>query len=616
MGAPIIRLSSSACGNGSDARVTANVNYHEEDDNRQRLQRYVVDGSAHTRQYAQMYFTRLARARKRMMQETGGASAAVHQQQQFKTLLQSADQADQAADGEEVPLSTVIGTIYKDQRMKPNILNDYMKGKLLESGKCENGYHGVSVMLEKMKLIDADTDTIIIEDESARMKIVIDENRSTDSENTKDQKEAKQSPMINVKASNGLGLITTAKASLSSAAAASGLHALVTGVVVAAHGRVNPDDGCFHATSISFPRPLPQRNINKDTDSKNINNSATASIQSRVIDLQDDDPHVILVSGLEIGESNQLQVQLLIDFLTGHAGSSQDIKLCSSIVRVIVAGGTISLQESFRDAIKTENNTVTNSNNYSNSNSNNSNGGKFYVDERASLKTKLREVDIVMSELASSIPVDIMPGEGEPTNHNLPQQPFHTMLLPGLSQFMVADCPDDVGGNPNDNGNRSNAQSNSVRLSTNPHFFSEYGTSFLGTSGQNIHDVYRYSSLEESLDILTHTLLWGSLAPTAPDTLPCYPVANTDIFEIDEWPDVYFSGMMDEFGTRLITFNHDDDTITVKNDGSAIVRDGGREKRMSRTRIISVPHFGKTGTVAMINLRTLECNPITFDVAE
>ena len=60
----------------------------------------------------------------------------------------------------------------------------------------------------------------------------------------------------------------------------------------------------------------------------------------------------------------------------------------------------------------------------------------------------------------------------------------------------------------------------------------------------------------------------------------------------------------------------DDDTITVKNDGSAIVRDGGREKRMSRTRIISVPHFGKTGTVAMINLRTLECNPITFDVAE
>ena len=41
----------------------------------------------------------------------------------------------------------------------------------------------------------------------------------------------------------------------------------------------------------------------------------------------------------------------------------------------------------------------------------------------------------------------------------------------------------------------------------------------LGTSGQPVEDIYRYSSLDDSLDILDKTLTWGHIAPTAPDTL-------------------------------------------------------------------------------------------------
>lgn len=44
-------------------------------------------------------------------------------------------------------------------------------------------------------------------------------------------------------------------------------------------------------------------------------------------------------------------------------------------------------------------------------------------------------------------------------------------------------------------------------------------TRFLGTSGQNIDDLDKYSEAEDRLDFMERTLIWRHLAPTAPDTL-------------------------------------------------------------------------------------------------
>lgn len=44
-------------------------------------------------------------------------------------------------------------------------------------------------------------------------------------------------------------------------------------------------------------------------------------------------------------------------------------------------------------------------------------------------------------------------------------------------------------------------------------------TRFLGTSGQNIDDLDKYSEAEDRLDFMERTLMWRHLAPTAPDTL-------------------------------------------------------------------------------------------------
>lgn len=53
-----------------------------------------------------------------------------------------------------------------------------------------------------------------------------------------------------------------------------------------------------------------------------------------------------------------------------------------------------------------------------------------------------------------------------------------------------------------------------------PHFnWWSFGFRFLGTSGQNIDDLEKYSEAKDKLEFLERTLSWRHLAPTAPNTL-------------------------------------------------------------------------------------------------
>ncbi len=83
----------------------------------------------------------------------------------------------------------------------------------------------------------------------------------------------------------------------------------------------------------------------------------------------------------------------------------------------------------------------------------------------------VRECDMLLTQLASLIPIDIMPGPNDPANCSLPQQPLHRCLLPGASRF------------------------DTVQRVTNPHAFDVEGVTVLGTSGQNIDDIYKYGGV-------------------------------------------------------------------------------------------------------------------------
>jgi DNA polymerase delta subunit 2 len=124
---------------------------------------------------------------------------------------------------------------------------------------------------------------------------------------------------------------------------------------------------------------------------------------------------------------------------------------------------------------------------------------------------------------------------------------------------------------------------------TNPHDCSIEGVSFLGTSGQPIDNIYRYTKPTSRLRCLEDTLRWRHLAPTAPDTLGCYPFEDQDPFVIHSCPHVYFAGNQPEFDTSLIE------------------GEGGQ-----LTRLILVPSFAETKTIVLLNLDTLDCHPIKF----
>ncbi|XP_074168235.1 DNA polymerase delta subunit 2 isoform X2 [Rhinolophus sinicus] len=112
---------------------------------------------------------------------------------------------------------------------------------------------------------------------------------------------------------------------------------------------------------------------------------------------------------------------------------------------------------------------------------------------------------------------------------------------------------------------------------------------FLGTAGQNVSDIFRYSSMEDHLEILEWTLRVRHISPTAPDTLGCYPFYKTDPFIFLECPHVYFCGNTPSFGSKII-----------------------RGPEGQTVLLVAVPDFSATHTACLVNLRSLACQPISF----
>lgn len=153
---------------------------------------------------------------------------------------------------------------------------------------------------------------------------------------------------------------------------------------------------------------------------------------------------------------------------------------------------------------------------------------------------------------------------------SLPQQPLHACLLPAASHH------------------------GSLHRATNPHEFNLDGVRFLGTSGQNVDDMAKYAKFPRAgrLDALERCLQWRHLAPTAPDTLTCYPFHDVDPFILAETPHVYFVGGQPSFET-------------------ALVRGSGAQPQV---RLVCVPDFASAGgCLVLLNLRTLQCHPMYFD---
>ena len=100
----------------------------------------------------------------------------------------------------------------------------------------------------------------------------------------------------------------------------------------------------------------------------------------------------------------------------------------------------------------------------------------------------------------------------------------------------------------------------------------------------------RYQSRMEMMEAM---LRWRLVAPTAPDTLWCYPFQDGDAFVIRESPHVYFVGNQPKFETTVI-------------EGPV----------GQRVRMVAVPKFRETGEVILMDMETLETEIVKFEVFE
>ena len=264
---------------------------------------------------------------------------------------------------------------------------------------------------------------------------------------------------------------------------------------------------------------------------------------------------VALVSGLHIGHRTQdmLPVQLLAEHLTGQLGCDEDHRLQSNIVRLIIAGNAstnpaLALADASggewqpSDALK-----------------------RMAPTDQKALAQSVRTLDQFLTAVSSAIPVDLMPGSDDPCNFLLPQQPFHTSLLPHSSQLAT------------------------LNLCTNPYCCDVDGVRIVGSAGQPLDDMQRYVPSDDRLATLVRSLEFQHLAPTAPDTLGCYPFERRDPFVINECPHLYFAGNQPRFESK------------------AVIGPEGQ-----RVRVVLVPDFAKEHTCVLVSLDTLECTPISF----
>lgn len=219
------------------------------------------------------------------------------------------------------------------------------------------------------------------------------------------------------------------------------------------------------------------------------------------------DTFIVFLSGLNFINYEKIigNLELFTYWISGMCGDT------SKVARVVIAGNSLRV-----DAVKRKPTISLISR---------------VADSTDSIES-VKSFDNFLSQLCSVVDVDLMPGENDPSNQILPQKPMHPCMFP------------------------ESAVNKSLNLVSNPYSCSLDNLKFLGSSGTPVQNIMWYSGNDTPVKAMQKCLEWSHLAPTAPDTLGCYPYYDEDPFIIDECPHVLFAGNQDEFATEVVTGNN------------------------------------------------------------
>ncbi|KAJ7172733.1 DNA polymerase alpha/epsilon subunit B-domain-containing protein [Mycena filopes] len=330
---------------------------------------------------------------------------------------------------------------------------------------------------------------------------------------------------------------------------------LVTGVIIAALGIETPT-GEFEVVDICYaemaPQPKQEAKMQVDADPQT-------------------DSWVALVSGLDIGSTSpaDAQIQMLVEYLTGEEGGPNAQVSAAQISRLIIAGDSLApiVISTKSDSFEEKDGKKGRRYGYDATN--------FSPDPTLSLSAHLLDI-------ARTMPVHLLPGEADPSGVILPQQPFPRAMFGAVSIYGSFSC-----------------ETNPTYLRIGSETGSEPTRTLLVNSGQPLNDMFKYvpSPPNTALSLLESTIRWRHMAPTAPDTLWCHPYFSADPFLISQTPDLYIVGGQQRFGTKMMLDKGEE----------------GEEAR-KKCRLVLVPRFADTGTLVLVNLRTLDVKTVKFGI--
>ena len=183
-------------------------------------------------------------------------------------------------------------------------------------------------------------------------------------------------------------------------------------------------------------------------------------------------------------------MNLLMEFLLGEASGITTQEEVSRISRLIIAGNSIAEGNPLRSEDQLADTRKASK--------------KYGYDSSAYNPIPTTQLDDFVATLLPSLPVTIMPGDSDPANVSLPQQPIHPAMFPRSRNY--ASIPD-------------SSEPGWFDSVTNPWEGDVDGWRFLGNGGQPIDDVFKYVEGDERLEMMESLLRWRCNAPTAPDTL-------------------------------------------------------------------------------------------------
>lgn len=473
-----------------------------------------------------MYFLRLAKLKPAAERVAREAWEGYH------IASTTVQQVDRVLDVRQGALCWVVGTVYLDMALKPNILEDIAKD------------HWIAAPRPMEKYTNPDgSDKVMLEDESGRLILI--------------------GPALQD-------------------------ELLVTGCVIAVMGTENAN-GDFEVIDIKLP-DLPKQKGRWEMSGQGKLNGEVASKENG------HSGKLAVVSGLDItgdrGES--LALDLLMEWLLGEGTSSDVQGSAANISRLIIAGNSLAEAAPIPSREDGSNDLF---------NSNRKGAPKKYGYDAASYNpAPTAHLDNMLSTILPSIPITLLPGASDPANVSLPQQPLHPSIFPKSRAY--ATPPSST---PTAKPDAITEQTYPLHPATNPSYLTISGYLCLVTSGQPTLDIAKYLPFPSPghthpIDLLEATLRWRLIAPTAPDTLWCYPYQDRDPFVMDEGkcPHLFLVGNAEEFETRIVEADMEGD-------------DNGRA---SRVRCINIPSFQNKGEVVLVDLETLDVEVTRIGVFE